>query len=64
VAQSTKQRLLAMAAARVGRADLARRLSVQESLLEAWMQGVASMPDGKLAALAELIEQLGDSAEE
>ena len=49
-----------MAAARVGRADLAQRLSVQESLLEAWMQGVASMPDAKLRALAELIQELGD----
>ena len=57
---TTKQNLLAAAAERIGRADLAKRLSVPESLLEAWMHGQASMPDRKLLVLAELLETLGD----
>jgi len=50
-----------MAAARIGRAELARRLKIPESLLEAWIGGHASMPDRKLLLLAELLDQLGDA---
>ena len=60
MAESPKQRLLALAAQRLGRKELAQRLEVPESLLDAWMQGLASMPDARLAALADLIELLGD----
>ena len=50
-----------MAAARIGREELARRLNVPDTLLTAWMSGHASMPDRKLLVLAELIDQLGDA---
>ena len=61
MAETTKQNLLRMAAARIGRAELAQRLKIPESLLEAWMSGHASMPDRKLLLLAELLDKLGDA---
>lgn len=61
MAETTKQNLLEMAAKRIGRAELAKRLNIPESLLEAWMGGHASMPDRKLLKLAELLDQLGDA---
>src|SRR5690349_14074435 len=60
VTETTKQTLLEMAAKRIGRAELAKRLAVPESLLEAWIGGHATMPDRKLLVLADLIEVLGD----
>lgn len=50
-----------MAAKRIGREELARRLNVPDTLLTAWMSGHAAMPDRKLLVLAELIDQLGDA---
>jgi len=61
---TTKQNLLRAAAARIGRRELAVRLEVPESLLEAWMTGHASMPDRKLIMLAELLDALGDKPDE
>ena len=58
---TTKQGLLAQAAKRLGKAELAKRMNTPESLLEAWMSGHASMPDRKLLALAEILDQLGDA---
>ena len=52
-----------MAAKRLGRTELARRLNVPESLLEAWIAGLASMPDRKLLSLADLLDKLGDVPE-
>ena len=49
-----------MAEARLGRKELARRLGVLESLLEAWIGAKASMPDRKLLQLAALIDELGE----
>jgi len=49
-----------MAAQRIGREELARRMNVPDTLLTAWMSGHASMPDRKLLLLASLIEELGD----
>jgi len=60
LADTTKQNLLEMAAERIGREELARRLNVPHTLLVAWMGGHASMPDRKLLLLAEIIDQLGD----
>jgi DNA-binding transcriptional regulator YiaG len=56
--------LLERAAKRLGRAELAKRLNVPESLLAAWIGGNASMPDRKLLVLADLIEKLGDDPSE
>ena len=61
MAETTKQNLLRMAAVRIGREELAKRLKIPESLLEAWMGGHASMPDRKLLLLAELLDKLGDA---
>ena len=60
---TTKQSLLALAASRIGRTELAKRLDVPESLVDAWMSGHASMPDAKLLALAHLLDELGDAPE-
>jgi len=40
--------------------ELAARMGVQDSLLEAWMNGQATIPAKKILRLAEIIEQLGD----
>jgi hypothetical protein len=60
VPNTTKQRLLEYAEERLGRESLAARLKVQEALLAAWIEGRASMPDRKLAPLADVIGGLGD----
>jgi transcriptional regulator with XRE-family HTH domain len=59
VTETTKQRLLQQAAKLVGREELAARLRVPINLLEAWLQGSASMPDRKLVQLAEVLDQFG-----
>lgn len=56
-----KQRLLKSAADLIGRDALAARLKVAESLLEAWINGHATLPDRKLIALAEVLDELADS---
>jgi hypothetical protein len=38
--------------------DLARRLNVPSTLLETWMRGGATMPDGKLMDLARLLDRI------
>jgi hypothetical protein len=38
--------------------DLARRLNVPSTLLETWMRGEATMPDGKLMDLARLLDSI------
>ena len=58
---SAKQRLLERAALLVGRDALATRLNVPATLLDAWLRGLATMPDRKLFALADLIDTLGDA---
>ncbi|HZO04376.1 MAG TPA: hypothetical protein VFB93_24590 [Burkholderiales bacterium] len=56
-----KQRLLKSAADLIGRDALAARLKVAESLLEAWINGHATLPDRKLIALAEVLDELADT---
>lgn len=41
----------------MGKEELAIRLKVPESLLDAWMHGLATMPDRKLVLLAEVLDQ-------
>jgi hypothetical protein len=55
---TTKQRMLEQAAKHLGREELAGRLNVPESLLQAWIDGHASMPERKLLTLADLLEEL------
>jgi hypothetical protein len=55
---ATRQRLLCRAAELLGAVELAELLNVSPALLEAWISGHASMPDQKLALLAELLDEL------
>jgi hypothetical protein len=57
---TAKQRLLKRAAVLIGRDALAARLNVPATLLDVWLRGLATMPDRKLFALADLIDTLGD----
>lgn len=57
--ESTKQRLLKEAAKLLGKEELAAELRVPQELLEAWMRGLATMPDRKLLALADLLDRFG-----
>ena len=57
---TTKQRMLKRAAMLVGEEALALRLNVPPTVLDVWLRGLATMPDRKLLALADLIDTLGD----
>jgi transcriptional regulator with XRE-family HTH domain len=57
----TKLQLLRQAAKLVGNEELAKRLNVPLTLLEAWLRGLATMPDRKLLTLADLLDKLGDA---
>jgi len=59
---TTKQHLLQRAADLLGRAEIARRLSTPPPVLEAWICGKASMPDGKLLVLAAALEEHAKSS--
>ena len=54
----SKLRLLAPGRQDRGEAELARKLNVPESLLEAWLRGLATIPDRKMLPLADLLEKL------
>jgi len=58
VPATTKQSLLRQAARRIGVENLATGLKVPLPLVEAWLEGLATMPDQKLIALAELLDSL------
>jgi DNA-binding transcriptional regulator YdaS (Cro superfamily) len=55
---ATKQQLLERAGKLVGRDELARRLNVPSTLLEAWLRGDVTMPDGKLMQLARVLDNI------
>lgn len=59
--KTAKQQLLKRAAALIGEQELALRLGVPSTLLDAWLRGLASMPDRKLLKLADVIEGIGDA---
>jgi hypothetical protein len=59
VAETTKQRLLRRAVALAGLEEVASALKVAPNLVDAWMNGHASMPDRKLLALADFLDKLG-----
>jgi len=55
--RTTKQELLRKAVRLIGREDLAVKLGVPTHLLDAWINGQASMPDRKLVHLADVLDQ-------
>lgn len=57
MAQSTRQLLLELAVKGFGRAELARRLDVPLAVLDDWLSGDAQMPDAKLLALVEALDE-------
>jgi DNA-binding transcriptional regulator YdaS (Cro superfamily) len=58
---SIKQTLLHRAAKLLGGKDkLAVRLEVPEPLLDAWMDGTVSMPDGKMPRLSAILNKAAD----
>ena len=58
-----KRELLNRAAKLLDVIDLARRLNVSTILLETWMRGDATMPDGKLMDLARLLDRISREAQ-
>jgi hypothetical protein len=56
----TRQRLLDLMVVRVGRAPLAARLGVPLPVLDDWLTGKAPIPDEKVVALVDLIEETGE----
>lgn len=53
-----KKTLLQRASTLLGRDELARRLGVPPALLEAWIAGDATMPDGQLLNLSRVLERV------
>jgi hypothetical protein len=58
MAETRKQDLLRRAAKLVGPDNLAQALKVPQHLLEAWMEGHATMPARKLMALADYMDEI------
>ena len=58
---AAKQELLQRAVELVGRDELAERIGVSPKLLDAWINGDASMPDGKLLVVAAILKDAADS---
>jgi len=57
VPRDTRQRMLDLLLARLGRNVTAQRLEVDDWTLNSWLIGAKRMPDDKLALLADLIDQ-------
>ena len=53
-----KQRILKRACELFGSAPVANELPVSEALLDAWIRGDATMPDGQLLRLSEALIRL------
>ena len=56
--ETTRQRLLAYAAERLGKAGLAAQLNVSVDTLDAWIAGHIAVPNRQLLALADLIDKI------
>ena len=56
---STKQELLRSAVDVAGLNNVARATMASPDTVEGWMNGQASMPDGKLFMLANFLERFG-----
>jgi ribosome-binding protein aMBF1 (putative translation factor) len=61
MAENTKQSLLRKAATLMGQRELAARLKVSPSVLEMWISGDATMPDGMLLKLAKVLDAWRDA---
>ena len=59
MSKSTRQRLLELMMARIGRSALAAGLGVPCAILADWINGDSLMPDGKVIALLHLIDYTG-----
>ncbi|HTM61074.1 MAG TPA: hypothetical protein VL199_12000 [Burkholderiales bacterium] len=57
MAQSTRQLLLELAVKGFGRTDLAQRLNVPTAVLDDWLSGQTALPDAKLLALIEVLDE-------
>jgi hypothetical protein len=55
-----KQHLLQRSADLVGRKELAERLGIGEELLDSWIRGDVTMPDGQLLRLSGALISLAD----
>ena len=55
--KSTRQRLLELMMARIGRNALAASLGVPCAILVDWINGASLMPDAKLVALIQMIDE-------
>ena len=60
MSKSTRQRLLDLMMARIGRSALAAALGVPCAILLDWISGHSAMPDGKLITLINLIDDTTD----
>lgn len=59
--KNTRQRLLELMIARVGRAALAAGLGVPCAILQDWINGASLMPDAKVITLIDLIDETAES---
>jgi len=55
VPETNQQRLLLKAAGLMGHRELAARLNIAETLLDAWIRGHCAVPDRKLRELAAVL---------
>jgi hypothetical protein len=55
--KSSRQRLLELVIARIGRPSVVERLQIPPCILDDWLTGEAHMPDRKLLALVGLIDE-------
>jgi hypothetical protein len=58
MSQTTKQHLLERAAKLLGHDELAGLLHTAPSLLQAWINGQATMPERKLIALIDILDDI------
>jgi len=58
--RNTRQRLLDLMIARIGRHMLAARLQVPVLILDDWASGKTVLPDAQLIALIKLIDETSD----
>lgn len=56
--KTAKQELVRRCADLMGREQLAARLGISTALLDAWIRGEATMPNGQLLPLATSLNQL------